>query len=133
LVVRSPNDPGALIPAIRQQLASLDPELPFFDVRTIDQSIARTLTTKRVTNLLLTGFATTALLLALIGIYGVMSLNVVNRTNEFGIRLALGARGADVLWLVVGQGMRLTLTGVALGLGGAFGLTRLLESLLFGV
>ena len=133
LVVRTKNDPTALIPAVRQQVASLDPELPFFHVSTIEQGMARSLATKRLTNLLLTGFATAALLLALIGIYGVISLNVGSRTNEFGIRLALGARGADVLWLVVGQGMRLTLAGVALGLGGAFGLTHLLESLLFGV
>jgi putative ABC transport system permease protein len=133
LVVRTTIDPTALIPAIQRQVASLDPELPLYHVSTIEQGMARSLRAKRLTNLLLTGFAMTALLLALIGIYGVMSLNVGGRTNEFGIRLALGARGADVLWLVVGQGMRLTLTGVALGLGGAFGLTRMLESLLFGV
>jgi putative ABC transport system permease protein len=133
IVVRSQNDPGALIPAIRQQLASLDPELPFFDVRTIDQSIARTLTTKRVTNLLLAGFATTALLLALIGIYGVMSLNVVSRTSEFGIRMALGAQAGDVLKLVIGQGLKLAGAGALLGLVGALALTRLLETLLFGV
>jgi predicted permease len=133
LVVRSLNDPSALNPAIRQQLASLDPELPFFDVRTIDQSIARTLMTKRLTNLLLAGFATTALLLALIGIYGVMSLNVGSRTSEFGIRMALGAQAGDVLKLVIRQGMKLVLTGVLLGLGGALALTRLLKTLLFGV
>jgi putative ABC transport system permease protein len=133
LVIRTTNDPAALAPAVRQQIASLDPELPFFKVTTIEQAMARTLITRRLTNLLLSGFALTALLLALIGIYGVMSLNVGSRTNEFGIRLALGARAADVLWLVVGQGLRLALLGVALGLGGAFGLTRLLESLLFGV
>jgi putative ABC transport system permease protein len=111
----------------------MDPELPVFNVTTLEQAMARSLSTKRVTNLLLAGFALTALLLALIGIYGVMSLNVGSRTNEFGIRLALGARAADVLWLVVRQGMRLTLIGIALGLAGAFGLTRLLASLLFGV
>jgi len=133
LVVRTTHDPTALIPAIRRQVANLDPELPFYKVSTIEQGMARSLGAKRLTNLLLTGFAATALLLALIGIYGVMSLNVGSRINEFGIRLALGARGADVLWLVIGQGMRLTLVGVALGLGGAFGLTRLLETLLFGV
>ena len=95
--------------------------------------MAQTLSTKRLINLLLASFATLALLLALLGIYGVMSLNVGSRANEFGIRLALGARPAAVLWLVVGQGMRLALVGVGLGLGGAFGLTRLLETLLFGV
>ncbi len=133
LVVRTTIDPAALIPAVRQQVASLDPELPLYHVSTIEQGMARSLSAKRLTNLLLTGFAATALLLSLIGIYGVMSLNVGSRTNEFGIRLALGAQAADVLWLVVGQGLRLTLVSVALGLGGAFGLTRLLESLLFGV
>jgi putative ABC transport system permease protein len=133
LVVRSQNDPGALIPAIQRQLAGLDPELPFFDVRMIDQSIARTLTAKRLTNLLLAGFAATALLLALIGIYGVMALNVGGRTNEFGIRMALGAQSGDVLKLVIGQGMKLAGAGVLFGLGGALALTRLLKSLLFGV
>jgi putative ABC transport system permease protein len=133
LVVRSQNDPGALIPAIRRQVASLDMELPLFDVRTIDQSIARTLTTKRLTNLLLAGFATTALLLALIGVYGVMSLNVGSRTSEFGIRMALGAQAGDVLKLVIRQGMKLVMTGALLGLGGALALTRLLKTLLFGV
>jgi putative ABC transport system permease protein len=133
LVVRSQNDPSALVPAIRRQLASLDPELPFFDVRTIDQSIARTLTTKRLTNLLLAGFATTALLLALIGIYGVMSLNVGGRTNEFGIRMALGAQAGDVLKLVIGQGIKLAGAGALLGLGCALALTRLMKTLLFGV
>jgi putative ABC transport system permease protein len=133
LIVRSQNDPGALIPAIRRLLASLDPELPFFDARTIDQSIARTLTAKRLTNLLLSGFAATALLLALIGIYGVMSLNVGGRASEFGIRMALGAQAGDVLKLVIGQGMKLACAGVLLGLGGALALTRLLNSLLYGV
>jgi putative ABC transport system permease protein len=133
LIVRTTIDLTALIPAIRQQVASLDPELPLYHVSTIEQAIARSLSAKRLINLLLTGFAATALLLALIGVYGVMSLNVNSRTNEFGIRLALGAGRADVLWQVAGQGMRLVLVGVALGLGGALGLTRLLETLLFGV
>ncbi len=133
LVVRTTTDPTALIPAIRRQVASLDPELPFFHVSTIEQGMARSLAAKRLTNLLLTGFTATALTLALIGICGVVSLNVSNRSSEFGIRLALGAQRADVLWLVLGQSMKLTLVGVTLGLGGSFGLTRMLESLLFGV
>src|SRR5262245_44338008 len=85
LVVRTTIDPAALIPAIRQQVASLDPELPLYHVGTIEQGMARSLSAKRLTNLLLTSFAVAALLLALIGIYGVMSLNVGNRTSEFGI------------------------------------------------
>jgi putative ABC transport system permease protein len=133
LVIRTSNDSAALIPAVRREIARLDAELPLFKVSTVEEAMAQTLGTKRLTNLLLTGFAALALLLALLGIYGVMSLNVGSRTNEFGIRLALGARGADLLRLVVGHGMRLTLVGVALGLGGAYGLTRLLETLLFGV
>jgi putative ABC transport system permease protein len=133
LIVRTTIEPTALIPAIRQQVASIDPELPLYHVSTIKQGIARSLSAKRLINMLLTGFAVTALLLALISIYGVMSLNTGSRTSEFGIRLALGARPADVLWLVVEEGLRLALLGVGLGLGCAFGLTRLLESLLFGV
>jgi predicted permease len=133
LVVRGNNDATALIAAVRREMASLDPELPLFKVSTVEQAMAQTVGTKRLTNLLLAGFAAMALLLALLGIYGVMTLNVGSRRSEFGIRLALGARPADVLRLVVGQGMRLALAGVALGLAAAFGLTRLLETLLFGV
>jgi ABC-type antimicrobial peptide transport system permease subunit len=133
LVIRTTNDPVSIVPAIRQEIASLDPELPLFGVSTIEQRMARSLITRRMTNVVLLAFAATALLLALIGIYGVMSLNVGARTNEFGIRLALGAQASDVLRLVVGQGMRLTLTGVAAGFPGAFVLTRLLDDLLFGV
>jgi putative ABC transport system permease protein len=116
LVMRTANDSAALIPALRREMASLDPELPFFKVSTVEQAMAQTLSTKQLTNLLLTSFAALALLLALLGIYGVMSLNVGSRRSEFGIRLALGAHATDVLWLVVGQGMRLALVGVVLGL-----------------
>jgi ABC-type antimicrobial peptide transport system permease subunit len=133
LVIRAANNSTALIPAIRREVARLDPELPLFKVSTVEDAMAQTLNAKRLTNLLRTSFATLALLLALLGIYGVMSLNVGGRTSEFGIRLALGARRTNVLWLVVGQGLRLALVGVGLGLCGAFGLTRLLETLLFEV
>lgn len=133
LVVRSSNDPATLISTIRKQLASLDPELPLSDVSTVEQAMARTLVTKRLTNLLFAGFAGTALLLALLGIYGVMSLNVGNRANEFGIRMALGAQRGDVLKLVLGQGMKLTLVGVLIGLCGALAITRFLKTLLFEV
>jgi putative ABC transport system permease protein len=133
LVVRTVNDPNALIAALRQEVARLDPELPLSDVSAIEQAMERTLVTKRLTNRLFAGFAATALLLALIGIYGVMSLSVGSRTNEFGIRMALGAQTRDVLKLVTGQGLKLALIGVLFGLGGALAFTRLLETLLFGV
>jgi putative ABC transport system permease protein len=133
LVVRAVNDPASLIPVIRQQLANLDPELPLSDVSTVEQAMSRTLVAERLTNLLFTGFAAAALSLALLGIYGVMALNVGGRTNEFGIRMALGAQSGDVLRLVVGQGMKLTLVGVLIGLGAALALTRFLEGLLFGM
>jgi ABC-type antimicrobial peptide transport system permease subunit len=93
----------------------------------------RSLVTTRLTNWLLAGFAVTALLLALTGIYGVMALNVANRRNEFGIRLALGAQATNVLRLILGQGLRLAIVGVAAGLLAAIGLTRLLQGLLFGI
>ena len=133
LVIHTADKPEALIPAVRREVLALDPELPLFEISTLEQAIARSLSTKRLTSLLLAGFAATALLLAVIGIYGVISLNVSNRTSEFGIRLALGAQPRDVLRLVIGQGLRLTFGGVALGLGGALGLTRFLASLLFEI
>jgi putative ABC transport system permease protein len=133
LVVRSGIDPVSLAGEIRQQVAKLDPELPLSDVKSIQQAMDRSLITARLTNSLLVGFAATALLLALTGIYGVMSLNVANRRNEFGIRLALGAQATNVLKLILGQGLRLALVGVALGLVAAIAFTRLLQGLLFGI
>jgi putative ABC transport system permease protein len=133
LVVRSGIDPVSLAGEIRQQVVKLDPELPLSDVKSIQQAMDRSLITARLTNSLLVGFAATALLLALTGIYGVMSLNVANRRNEFGIRLALGAQATNVLKLILGQGLRLALVGVALGLVAAIAFTRLLQGLLFGI
>ncbi|HEY4425266.1 MAG TPA: ABC transporter permease [Pyrinomonadaceae bacterium] len=133
LVVRGSVDPTSLVAGIRQEVAKLDPELPLSDVSTIQQAMDRSLLTTRLTNSLLVGFAATALLLALTGIYGVMSLNVANRRNEFGIRLALGAQTSNVLKLILGQGLKLAAVGVALGLLGAIAFTRLLKGLLFGI
>ena len=133
LVVRTSVDPAAIAGNVRQEVAKLDPELPLSKVSTIQQAMDRSLVTQRLTNSLLAGFAATALLLALTGIYGVMSLNVANRRNEFGIRLALGAQTSNVLRLILGQGLRLAVAGVGLGLLAAMGLTRLLKGLLFGI
>jgi putative ABC transport system permease protein len=133
LVVRGTIDPVSIIGGIRAEVAKLDPELPLSDVRSIQQAMDRSLVTTRLTNSLLVGFAATALLLALTGIYGVMSLNVANRRSEFGIRLALGAQTSNVLKLILGQGLKLAIVGVALGLLAAVAFTRLLKGLLFGI
>jgi putative ABC transport system permease protein len=134
LVVRSSvTDPAALVPAVRGELRALDPELPVAGVRTADELLTRSVAQPRFRTLLLAVFSAMALVLAAIGIYGVMSYTVARRTHEIGLRMALGAEGRDVLRLVVGQGVRLTLVGVLLGLAGALLLTRVLSGLLFGV
>jgi predicted permease len=133
VVLRTANDPGAMVAALRGEVAALNPELPLFEVRTMEQAVEGTLSARRLTNLLLGCFAATALLLAGLGIYGVMSLGVGARVNEFAIRLALGAQAGDVLRLVIWDGLKLIGSGEALGLLAAFALTRLMESLLFDV
>ncbi|HEV8484556.1 MAG TPA: ABC transporter permease [Blastocatellia bacterium] len=133
LVARTAIKPETLTATVRSQVSALDPELPLFEVRTMEEAVSGSLSTKRLTNLLLAGFALTALLLAVVGIYGVMSLNVNNRIHEFGIRLALGAQPGAVLRLVLGQGMKLSLIGVGTGLLGALWVTDFLKSLLFQV
>lgn len=133
IVLRSTVDPASLVAGLRSQVASLDSDLPLFDVTTIDESVARSVSSRRLSSMLLLGFSVTAFLLAVIGIYGVISLSVTNRTNEFGIRLALGAQPRNVLQLVVGQGMRVALVGLAIGLAAALTITRLMRSLLFGI
>ena len=133
LVLRTDRHPEAVTSAVIDRLSALDPELPLFEVLTMDKAVSYSLTARRLTSNLLAGFAITALVLAMIGIYGVTSLNVNNRTREFGIRLALGARRRDVLSLVIGQAMRLALVGTAVGLISALWLTGFLKSLLFNV
>ena len=111
----------------------LDPQQPVADVRTLESMLGKSIARQRFNMLLLAVFAIVALLLSASGIYGVMSYSVTQRTNEIGIRLALGAQTRDVLRLVIGQGMKMAMAGVLLGLLSAFVLTRLLKTLLFGV
>jgi putative ABC transport system permease protein len=132
-IARTSGDPAALVPAMRDRIRAVDEELPVYDVRTMNNVIAESVEQRKFTMLLISIFAVVALLLASVGLYAVMSNLVAQRTREIGIRVALGARGIDVLKLVVRQGALLTLTGVALGLACSFALTRTMRSLLFGV
>ncbi len=133
LVVRSTIEPAALITAIRNQVQALDKDLPIYNVNLMEQIMANAVAQRRLSTWLLGMFSFVALLLAAIGIYGVNATAVTQRTHEIGIRMALGAEKRDVLKLVVGQGLRLALIGVAVGLTASFALTRLIESLLFSV
>ena len=133
LVVRAAVDPKPLIHAIRDGVWAVDKDQPVTDIKTMDQSIADSVSPRRFNAMLLAIFASLALVLASVGIYGVMAYSVTQRTHEIGIRVALGARALDVIELVVGRGMALVLTGVAIGLAGAVALTRVMTSLLYGV
>jgi putative ABC transport system permease protein len=133
LVVRTDNDAAALAPAVQREIRSIDPDQPISDVRTMNQVMADTLARARFNTLLLTLFAALATLLAAVGIFGVMNYSVTLRTHEIGIRLALGAQPRRVLMLILRQGLVLTLIGISIGLAGAFALTRVMSSLLFGV
>lgn len=133
LVAKTKVAPETMAAPIRRELLALDKDQPVFDVRTMQEVRAISLAIYSFSSVTLSIFAGVALLLAAIGIYGVMAFAVMQRTHEIGIRMALGARAADVLKLIVRNGMSMAVLGVAVGLAGAFGLTRLLESLLFGV
>ncbi len=133
LLIRATGEPAALVPALRQAVWSLDPELALSGIEPLDQTLAASIARPRFTTVLLGAFAALAVLLASIGIHGLLGYTVVQRTRELGIRLALGAPRHRVMGEVVGHGVRLTLLGVGLGLVGALALTRLLRGLLFGV
>ncbi|MGO4880032.1 MAG: ABC transporter permease [Bryobacteraceae bacterium] len=132
-VVRTTQEPTALAVAIQKEFRAVDGQLPVSKFRTMEQVISESTARQNFIMLLLTIFAATALLLAALGIYGLMSYSVEQRTQEIGIRVALGAGAGDMLRMVIGRGLLLAGIGLAVGLAAAFGLTRLLASLLFGV
>src|SRR5258708_23882900 len=133
LVVRTQIDPAAMARAVRDELDTLDKDQPIENVRTMTQLVARSVTQRRLWVPILSGVSGLAMLLATIGLYGVLAYNVAQRRRELGVRMALGAQRFNVLSLVIGRGMRLTLAGLGLGLLAALALTRVMGSLLYEV
>lgn len=132
-VIRTRQSPTATLPEIRNAMNQVDPDLPLAQLKTMDQVLSASVTDWRFRTILLALFGALAVFIAAIGIYGVISYSVAQRTHEIGVRIALGAARRDVVKLVVGQGRRLALWGIVIGLVGAWALTRFLTSLLFGV
>jgi putative ABC transport system permease protein len=132
-VIRTQGEPAVIANAARNVIRAIDPEQPVADVRTMESLIGTSVARARFNTLLLTIFAVVALLLAGVGIYGVMAYSVAQRTHEIGVRMALGARATDVLRLVAKTGMTLAISGVAIGVAASFALTRLMKTLLFNV
>jgi len=133
LILRSAVDPASLISSVRSAVAAIDRDQPVFSVITMRQLIDNSVSTPHLTLVLLGLFSGLALVLAAIGIYGVISYSVQQRTHEIGIRMALGAQRSNVLRLVVGQAVKLAALGIVIGMTAALGLMRLITSLLFGV
>jgi putative ABC transport system permease protein len=133
LVVRSMGDPASLAKPVRDAVRAVDPEQPVGRLETMNSLVATSLGTSRLSTMLFGLFGIVGLVLASVGIYGVMSYGVLQRTREFGVRMALGAQPSDVRAMVVRQGAALTITGIAIGLAGALALSRLMRTLLFAV
>ncbi len=133
LLVRTAGEPQFVLPEIRRQLREMDSDIPLAEVQTMDELVAKQIGSQRFTTALLASFAMAGLALAVVGIYGVMSYFVARRSQEFGVRIALGASGGNILSLVVRQGMSMALAGAAIGLFGAFAARRLTSGLLFGI
>ncbi|HSL55064.1 MAG TPA: FtsX-like permease family protein, partial [Pyrinomonadaceae bacterium] len=133
VLIKGASDPNRLISSAREAVKAIDPDQPIYNPRTMDEIRAESVAPERLNLTLLSLFAGIALVLAIVGIYGVMSYSVTQRTHEIGIRMAIGARPIDVFKMILGNGMKLALIGVAVGLAGAFILTRLMATMLFGV
>jgi ABC-type antimicrobial peptide transport system permease subunit len=132
-IVRTAADPLTLLPAVKAKIREVSSDAAFYGVSTIDQLVARSLDPRRFNLLLLASFAIVALILAGVGLYGLISFMTAQRTYEISIRMAFGANQGDVLKLIIGQGMALTLAGVVIGLLASLALTRLMQKLLFGI
>jgi putative ABC transport system permease protein len=133
IAVRSGSDPTALTTALLEQVQAIDKDQPVSDIKTMEWYLSASMAQRRFNMLLLGGFASLALVLAAVGIYGVIAYTVTQRTHEMGIRIALGARGGDILKLIFANAMLTTLGGIVIGLGAALALTRLLQNLLYQV
>ena len=133
LVVRASRDPTTIIASVREVVRTVDPSIPIYDIATMEERVSRSLFAQRLSSGLIAVFAVMALVLATVGVYGLIAYTVAERRHEIGIRLALGAQGRDVRRLVVGQGVRLTLLGVVFGLAGAIAAGRGLRGMLYGV
>ena len=133
MAVRTAGDPTSVTSSIAAAVNSIDPDLPLAGVKTMDQQVGEVLAVDRFGMVLYGSFAALALLLAAVGIYGVMAFAVAQRTHEFGLRMALGARGAQILSMVLREGGTLALIGLGLGFGGAYLVGRAMQSTLYGV
>jgi putative ABC transport system permease protein len=133
MVIRSMSNPATLTSGIRAAVAALDADVPLYEVRPLEDIVNENTASRRLSVVLLGSFAMLALVLAGVGVYGVMAYVVTQRGHEIGIRMALGAHHKDILGMVLRQGLRLALIGIAIGLGGALVLTRVISSLLFHV
>jgi len=133
LAIHTTADPRLLANAVQKQVLALDPDQPVYRIRTMYELMAESVARRRLSMFLLAAFAGAALLLSAVGIYGVMSYSVARRAREMGIRMALGARSGNILWLVLGQSLWMTIAGLSIGIAGSLVLTRFLSSLLFHV
>jgi putative ABC transport system permease protein len=133
VAIRTAGDPLSVVGAVREAVRALDQDLPLYDIKTIEQRVSESVARRRFLVTLMSGFAALALLLAAIGIYGVVSYAVTQRTHEIGVRVALGAQARDVLRLVIGQGMRLAAVGISAGLVASYWLSRFIKTFLFSL
>jgi len=133
VVVQTTRNPESQLPVVRQQVSAIDKEIPVSSVASMSELQSRSTANRRFQMLLLGVFGIVALSLAVVGIYGVTSYWVVHRTQEIGIRIALGARGFDVLYMIAGKGMLLALSGILLGVAGSFAVTRVMKGILYEI
>jgi putative ABC transport system permease protein len=133
VTVRAVGDPLVLAPALRKLISEIDKSQPVYDVKTLDEALADSIAPRRFNLYLLGTLAVAALLLAMVGVYGVIAYSVAQRTHEIGVRMALGATRPEVIGMVVRQGLGVALAGIGIGVAGAFMLTRMMESLLYQV